>query len=59
MDVRGRNLVEGIPQTITVNDQEVREALDPAVSAIVDAVRVASSAPHRNYQQISLTAALS
>src|SRR5437763_137277 len=41
MDVRGRNLVEGIPQTITVTDAEVRQALDPAVSAIVDAVRVA------------------
>src|SRR5918995_203935 len=41
MDVRGRNLVEGIPQTITVSDAEVREALDPAVSSIVDAVRVA------------------
>jgi rod shape-determining protein MreB and related proteins len=41
MDVRGRNLVEGIPQTITVTDEEVRQALDPAISAIVDAVRVA------------------
>jgi rod shape-determining protein MreB len=41
MEVRGRNLVEGIPQTITVTDEEVRQALDPAVSAIVDAVRVA------------------
>src|SRR4026208_580725 len=41
MDVRGRNLVEGIPQTITVSDEEVRQALDPSVCAIVDAVRVA------------------
>jgi rod shape-determining protein MreB len=41
MEVRGRNLVEGIPQTITVSDEEVRQALDPSVSAIVDAVRVA------------------
>jgi len=41
MEVRGRNLVEGIPQTITVTDEEVRQALDPAVCAIVDAVRVA------------------
>src|SRR4026207_2181392 len=36
MDVRGRNLVEGIPQTITVSDEEVRQALDPSVSGIVD-----------------------
>jgi rod shape-determining protein MreB len=41
MEVRGRNLVEGIPQTITVTDDEIRQALDPAVSSIVDAVRVA------------------
>ncbi len=41
MEVRGRNLIEGIPKTITVTDQEVREALDPAVSSIVNAVRVA------------------
>src|SRR4026208_2118961 len=41
MEVRGRNLVEGIPQTITVSDEEVRQALNPCVSAIVDAVRVA------------------
>lgn len=41
MEVRGRNLVEGIPQTITVTDDEVRQALEPAVSSIVDAVRVA------------------
>src|ERR671918_52525 len=34
-------LVEEIPQTITVTDEEVRQALDPSVCAIVDAVRVA------------------
>jgi rod shape-determining protein MreB len=41
MEVRGRNLIEGIPRTITVTDSEVREALDPTVTAIVNAVRVA------------------
>ncbi len=41
MEVRGRNLIEGIPKTITVTDQEVREALEPAVSSIVNAVRIA------------------
>lgn len=41
MEVRGRNLVEGVPRTITIRDLEVREALDPAVSSIVEAVRVA------------------
>ena len=41
MEVRGRHLVEGIPKTITVTDDEVRTALDPCVTSIVDAVRVA------------------
>ena len=41
LDVRGRNLIEGVPRTITVTDHEVRQALDPAVCSIVDAVRVA------------------
>jgi len=41
MDVRGRHIVEGVPKTIIVTDGEVREALEPAVSSIVDAVRVA------------------
>jgi len=41
MEVRGRNLVEGIPKTIIVSDGEVRDALDAAVSTIVSAVRVA------------------
>src|ERR687883_381806 len=41
MDVRGRNLIEGIPKTITITDEEVREALADSVSTIVNAVRVA------------------
>jgi rod shape-determining protein MreB len=41
MEVRGRNLVEGVPRTIVVTDEEIREALDDCVSQIVNAVRVA------------------
>ena len=41
LEVRGRNLVEGIPQTITITDHEVRQALDPSVCSIIEAVRVA------------------
>src|SRR3954464_9870698 len=41
MDVRGRNLIEGIPKTITISDDEVREALADSVATIVNAVRVA------------------
>jgi rod shape-determining protein MreB and related proteins len=41
MEVRGRNLIEGVPRTIIIRDGEVREALDHSVSSIVNAVRVA------------------
>ncbi len=41
MEVKGRDLVSGIPKTITVNSDEVREALSEPVGAIVDAVRQA------------------
>jgi rod shape-determining protein MreB len=40
-EVRGRNLIEGIPKTITVTDEEIREALADSVESIIDAVRVA------------------
>ena len=39
MEVKGRDLVAGIPKTITVNSDEIREALSEPISAIVDAVR--------------------
>lgn len=38
MDVRGRNLVSGLPKTIQVSSSEIMEALEEPVSAIVDAV---------------------
>jgi rod shape-determining protein MreB and related proteins len=41
LEVRGRNLVEGVPKTITVTDHEVRQALDPSVCSILEAVRIA------------------
>ena len=41
MEVKGRDLVEGIPKTVTLTDAEVREALAETVGIIVDAVRVA------------------
>jgi rod shape-determining protein MreB len=40
VDVKGRDLVAGVPKTLTVNSDEIREALTEPVNAIVDAVRV-------------------
>ena len=39
MEVKGRDLISGIPKTITINSDEVREALSEPVYQIVEAVR--------------------
>jgi rod shape-determining protein MreB len=39
-EVRGRDLVTGLPKTIMVSTQEIRDAIEEPVSAIVDAVKV-------------------
>lgn len=41
LDVRGRNLAEGIPRTFTLNSNEILEALQEPLSGIVGAVRAA------------------
>jgi rod shape-determining protein MreB len=41
MEIKGRHLIEGVPKTITISDEEIREALAETVDVIVDAVRVA------------------
>ncbi len=41
MEVRGRNLIQGVPKTITVEDSEIREALSECVGTIMNAIRVA------------------
>ncbi len=40
IDVRGRDLVTGLPKTIRITSKEVREALSEPVSSIVEAVRL-------------------
>jgi rod shape-determining protein MreB len=39
MEVRGRNLVTGLPETIEVSSVEMREALSGSVQVIVDTIR--------------------
>jgi rod shape-determining protein MreB len=41
MEIKGRDLIEGIPKTLTITDAEIREALAEPISIIVNAVRVA------------------
>jgi rod shape-determining protein MreB len=41
MEVKGRDLVSGIPKTLQIDSNEIREALTETVNAIVEAVRIA------------------
>ncbi|MEN9825320.1 MAG: hypothetical protein RI953_1065 [Pseudomonadota bacterium] len=41
MQVKGRDLVAGIPKTIEVTSEEIREAMQEPINAIVEAVRLA------------------
>jgi rod shape-determining protein MreB len=40
MDVKGRDLMGGLPKTVTVSSEEIREALMEPVTRIVEAVRM-------------------
>jgi rod shape-determining protein MreB len=41
MVIKGRDLVDGIPKTLTINAAEIREAISEPVRTIVEAVKVA------------------
>ncbi len=41
MEIKGRNLIEGVPKTLTIDDSEIREALGESVATIMNAIRVA------------------
>jgi rod shape-determining protein MreB len=40
IEVKGRDLVAGLPKTLTITSDEIREALQEPVSSIVDAIRI-------------------
>lgn len=39
MDVKGRDLVTGLPKTLSISSEEVREAISEPVNSIVDAIK--------------------
>src|SRR3990170_1073562 len=41
MDIKGRDLMDGIPKTLTITDSDIREALHDPIYAILDAVKSA------------------
>lgn len=40
MDIKGRNLLNGLPENITVTSEEIREALSEPLSHVIEAIQV-------------------
>lgn len=57
VDVRGRNLAEGVPRSFTLNSNEVLEALQESLATIVRRSRAPSSNRRRSWPRISPSAA--
>jgi rod shape-determining protein MreB len=41
MDIKGRDLISGIPKTRTINEDEIRDALSEPINIILDTIKVA------------------
>ena len=41
LEIKGRNLIEGVPKTVTITDVEIREALSDSIGIIINALKVA------------------
>ncbi len=41
MEIKGRDLRDGIPKVVVVDDQEIREALEGVISTIINAIKIA------------------
>lgn len=41
MEVKGRDLVAGIPKTLLISDEEIRESLSETIATIVEAIKIA------------------
>jgi len=41
MEIKGRNLIEGVPKTVSISDEEIRDALGDSIGIIINAIKVA------------------
>ena len=41
IEIKGRNLIEGVPKTVAITDDEIREALSDSIGIIINAIKVA------------------
>lgn len=50
MEIKGRNLLDGLPKNVEITAAEVREALDDSLHMIIDAIKVHWKIHLRNLQ---------
>ena len=41
LEIKGRNLIEGVPKTVVITDEEIRDALGDSIGIIINAIKVA------------------
>ena len=58
VQIKGRNLVDGLPKNVTISASEVREALADPLVTIVDAIKSTLEKTPRSFPRISSTTAL-
>ena len=59
MEIKGRNVITGLPATITVSSDEIRGALAQTTNQIADAIVPCWKKRRRNWHPMFPTAALS
>ena len=58
VEIKGRNLVDGLPKNVTIHADEVREALADSVMIVVDAIKDTLEKTRRSWRRILSTGAL-
>ncbi len=41
LEIKGRNLIEGVPKSVVITDEEIRESLSDSIGIIINAIKVA------------------
>lgn len=52
LEVKGRDLVSGLPKTVSLTSEEVREALQEPLRAILEITKISLKGPRRNWLRI-------
>lgn len=57
MEIKGRDLITGIPKTLKITPDEVRHSITEQIDAIVETVKIALEQTPRSWPRTSWTTA--